>query len=537
MENKLREKNPDIELTNEDFQFLFLPVYIDSYLTSLFQYYSTFTMHWNDVPVRKVENFLFEIQRTLEDVAKLSNEEKVCIGIKNSDDVKKYKRIVILFFALKHFNYPLFQTLNAKDSIVDQLKLKYQEKQYTIWELIRQQQRYKQSVGKSNQKADTKSSNKRVINEKGNTQEINLKALSHDPVDIKEILDGDESQGNRFNFILLNMFGYNFRVKDISVDGFDNKDVENEASENIIAKDNNEQIDRIIWYLMACGKSDHTDKQEFVNRMDAEVCSKNPGEQEEAFHKLCSKYYYDEGKKDNKTIFRLGMNPYLNIFQAYRGCLATTDQWKRLVLFYFNIDKENTINTTYFEIINYCDLRDKETYLLVLQNFIDRRILANPLGIAAYRKFLKVYLTKMRGFGYIIAEHADYIDMFEPDMVLDKNLLKQDIFDPMMHELQELKEDLTDIPSVIKEVDILIKFIEKNVELTEAPGALQENKLDIKSDMHTEYQDQKEVDRLISVPDAEFSSEAEKSYGEGHIMAYRLQDIIRQKKKNESGKP
>lgn len=537
MDGKLREKSPDIELTKEDFQFLFLPVYIDSYLTSLFQYYSTFTMHWNDVPVRKVENFLFEIQRTLEDVAKLSNEEKVCIGIKNSDDVKKYKRIVILFFALKHFNYLLFQTLNAKDSIVDQLTLRYQGRQYTLWELVRQQQRYKQGVGESTQKSSTQKSNIRVINEKGMTQEMNPNALSHDPVNMKEILDGDENQENRFNFLLLNMLGYNFRVSYISAEGFNSKEVENEAFENIIAKDNNEQIDRIIWYLMACGKSDHTDKQEFVNRMDAEVCSKNPGEQEEAFHKLCSKYYYDEGKKDNKTIFRLGMNPYLNIFQAYRGCLATTDQWKRLVLFYFNIDKENTINTTYFEIINYCDLRDKETYLLVLQNFIDRRILANPLGIAAYRKFLKVYLTKMHGFGYIIAAHADNIDMFEPDVVLDKDLLKQDIFDPMMHELKVLKDDLTDIPSVIKEVDILIKFIEKNEELVEAPGALQENKMNIKSDMHTEYEDQEEVDRLKSVSDDEFSSEAEKSYGEGNIMAYRLQDIIKQKKKNKSGKP
>lgn len=493
------------KLQEDDFAFLYRPVPVDFFLEKLFSYHVTITVNWENFSVRQVQQFLNETQSALAGLFEQTSTNEKAISFRNDKDIRRYKCIIILFFAIKHFAYEVFRELGEDESLIDQFAFIEGNEKYSLWELIQRQQEYRKDSKKNADKQ----------------------------VDFGHLMDIPE---NRIRFAFLNMFGYKLQIEDTTTHGTDQSALNNEDAENVIAKNRNEAIDRIVWYLLASGRSNHTDMQEFVLRMDSEVCSQKEDKQQQAFSRLCEDYYYGKGfsAPDIHTVFRFGMDRYFEIFRAYRGCMATADQWKRLLNFYFRSDTDNRIDTDYLETINYCDLSNKEVYFMVLRNFLDREIVANPGNIQAYRCFLKTYIRKMASLGFTNTPEVEIIDIFEPGTILGADLLRQELFSPMKKRLELLLKDLQPFTKAVDDVRMLIDFLDKNQTLLNVASGkiLRERQVKVTMNESSGYVNQSEFNRLKKIKKTKstekWEQEAGSSYSSGRISAYELQELMKE---------
>lgn len=73
-------------------------------------------------------------------------------------------------------------------------------------------------------------------------------------------------------------------------------------------------------------------------------------------------------RKDNKTIFLLGTDPFLSLFMAMRTVGAGENQWTAFLSFYFSqyLKKHKTISVELVDNCNYCNLRYKNVYFQVI---------------------------------------------------------------------------------------------------------------------------------------------------------------------------
>mgnify|MGYP000983442305 CR=1 FL=1 len=471
----LEEKsNKDFLLKEEDFTFLYSPIYLPHFknFDNLNRPLTSMRFELTNVTIRKTQLFLTELNQV----------------ITEKEIYKKNKRVVILFFLLKHFYYEAYKKIYPGESILDSFTFLYQDKKDTIlnWVIY-------------------------CHNEKIN------------------ILDLMTIENNKLSTFIISIFEYNCDIETINNDF---EDFVNEARNNLKNKNLNEQKDRIIWSLIANGKSEYTDCEKFVNSFYDEVINTPKTEWIKNFENLWSnlfdRKYKDMEKRDNNTIFRMGIPSMISLFQANYVIGRTGSQWINLIDFYFLYNKNlDTITPELIECLCYCELSDRNSYLYIINKFNNLKITKNLNSHKSYKRFLLEYLSMFSTLGF--CDTHDIWDLRDKSKeYIDTKTIEKFVFSPLKKKLKKLLSNVK-LKIVQKDIEIIIKFLDKNIEIINTPDEFTKPALFSNVNWRTRSTNQEMVDKLNSstLNDEEFEKEVIKKYQNQELVPYEVAELER----------
>ena len=474
----LEEKsNKDFLLKEEDFSFLYSPIY--------FPYFKNFDnlnrpsfnigRELKNISIRKTQLFLNELNQVI-------NEKEI---------YKKNKRIVILFFLLKHFYYDAYKKISSGESLLDIFTFLYQGKNDTIlnWFV------YCQNEGIC-------------------------------------ILDLMTTEDNKLSAFIITIFEYNCDIETINNDF---EDFVNEARNNLKNKNLNEQKDRIIWNLIGNGKSEYTDCEKFINTFYNEVINTPKTEWFQNFNNftenLFNRKYKGMEKRDNNTIFRMGIPIMVSLFQANYVTGRSPLEWRNLIDFYFlynDYSKDlDTITPRLIECLCYCELSDRSFYLYVINKFNNLKITKNLNSHKSYKRFLLEYLSMFSTLGF--CDTHDIWDLRDKSKeYIDTKTIEKFVFSPLKKKLKKLLSNVK-LKIVQKDIEIIIKFLDKNIELINTPDEFTKPALFSNVNWRTRSTNQEMVDKLNSstLNDEEFEKEVIEKYINQELVPYEVAELER----------
>lgn len=489
------------ELTYEELRFLSGPVFDDYAIKRALKIEGEFEIYMHGLSVRKLKFMLQEFRILLKE--------------NNIFQQKSNKKVLLVFLLMKYVFYDCYCMLNLVERPVNSLMIQYKGVNYTLAELIYQR---KQNIEDE---------------EKG----ISVDAL-------KEIF---QNNTNKNVYCVLAFLGYYFEIfdaetgeerraaADIKDWGERKRAIALEDIKNIRQTNENEKIDRLLWNLLANGKSEFTNMEYMINKLDKDVLGKPLEDQDAAWKKFKEDYFYKSNLwKDNESIFPMGVGYFLKIFQAFRVGEATQKQWIRLLTFYFS--KSSGVDISRFdyhmiEVLNYCDLTKKEVYLWLIKIIPTISIEGNPNEEKCYHKFLKEYLQAAEYWGY--ERHYESWKMDFAGTISDNKELVlevlQNIIDSMNYENEVCKLDV-----IKQERNAVIRFLEWNMDLINCEQALKYPATGWKTEMSTRtyhkfpevYERLEKMKALIEMEDEKsqslFLKEIETEYIAGRLSVHEV---------------
>ncbi|MEJ6464353.1 ATP-binding protein [Fusobacterium nucleatum] len=464
----------DSLLNEEDFKFLYLPVYLPHFnnFNNLNHPLTSIKFELKNVTIRKTQLFFNELNQVI-------NEKEI---------YKKNKRVVILFFLLKHFYYEAYKKISSGESLLDTFTFLYQDKNDTI---------------------------------------LNWVAYCHN--EGINILDLIATEDNKLSAFIISIFQYNCDIESIG-DNFE--DFINESRNNIKNKNLNEEKDRIIWSLIANGKSEYTDCEKFINRFYSEVIDTPKTEWIKNFNKLWddlyNRKYKDMEKRDNYSIFRLGISSMVSLFQANYVIGRTSSQWIELIDFYFLYNKNlDSIAPELIECLCYCELSDRNSYLYIINKFNNLKIVKNLNLHKSYKRFLLVYLSPLSQLGF--CDTHDIWDLKDKSKeYIDIMTIERNVFLPLRKKLEDLHKNIP-IEIIQNDIEILIKFLDKNIELVNTNNKFEKPDIHFDSKVTIRSFNQEIIDKLNSstLNDEEFKKEVIKKYQNQELAPYEVAELER----------
>ena len=464
----------DSLLDEEDFKFLYLPVYLPHFnnFNNLNRPLTSIKFELKNVTIRKTQLFLNELNQVI-------NEKGI---------YKKNKRVVILFFLLKHFYYEAYKKISSGESLLDTFTFLYQGKNDTI---------------------------------------LNWVAYCHN--EGINILDLITTEDNKLSAFIISIFKYNCDIETI---GNDFEDFINESRNNIKNKNLNEEKDRIIWSLIANGKSEYTDCEKFINRFYSEVIDTPKTEWIKNFNKLWgdlyNRKYKDMEKRDNYSIFRLGISSMVSLFQANYVIGRTGSQWINLIDFYFLYNKNlDMITPELIECLYYCELSDRNSYLYIINKFNNLKITKNLNSHKSYKRFLLEYLSMFSTLGFCDT-HATSDLRDESKEYININSIEKNVFLPLRKKLEDLHKNIP-MEIIQNDIEMLIKFLDKNIELVNTSDNFEKPDIHFDSKVTVRSFNQEMVDKLnkSKLNEKEFEKEVIEKYINQEITPSEVSNLER----------
>lgn len=419
-----------------------------------------------NVSIRKTQFFLNELNQVI-------NEKEI---------YKNNERIVISFFLLKHFFYEAYKKISFGKSILDTFTFFYRDKNDTIlnW----------------------------------------AKYCQNNEINILSILLARE---NRFSTFVISIFEYKC---DIEIINNTLEDLITESKENIKNKNLNSQKDHIIWSLMNNGNSEYNDYEKLIDSFYTGVIDTPESKWIQNFDILKSILFYESyGDFIKKVPFPI----MVSLFQASYAIGRTTSEWKKLIDFYFLYNKNSdTITPELIECLYYCELSDKTFYLYVINKFNNLKITKNLNSHKSYKKFLHEYLSVFSKFGFFSTYH-DIWDLRNPAkeyIVLET--IKEKIFFPLKKKLEDLYKNIP-IKIIQEDIKILIKFLDKNIELVNTNDNFEKPDIHFESKVTVRSFNQEIVDKLnqSKLNEKDFEKEVIEKYINQEITPSEVSNLVR----------
>lgn len=451
----------------EDFQFLDMPTYF-----KFGEIEGRIFPSRNMCGIRKVIHFLYELVDTLE-----HNEEY---------QTKEFKKTVIVFFAIKHLFFELYEEFSIAKGVLDNATFEYEHNQHSIIQLLN----YLKKNDKLNQETF-------------------------------DILFRNSKNANKIYFI--KNLGYNIDIL-IDSDLEKKKDIYGESIRIAQQLDKNDKIDRLVWNLLCSGKSEFTNNENAVNKFISEVLDETSKKQDEAYRKFDFDMFNGNlYKDDNTTIFRFGVSPMFCMFRAFYIVNPDADSWIKLLDFYF-VKRLNKINDALIGALRYCALYSNKVYIHILKKFNAMSIVGNLNDVKHYVDFLNKYIGAITRIGYIDGHDLWQIDGM--DKISTNKDAFIDVLDTYIKKMNEFKESVATIEQVVSDVDVIIAFLEKNKEIINCEERVKEEPL-VQTKFHTTNKNQEEYDRLLKEKGSpDFSKDLEDSYCLGKISPYEIKKLL-----------
>lgn len=149
----------------------------------------------------------------------------------------------------------------------------------------------------------------------------------------------------------------------------------------------------------------------------------------------------------------------------------------------------------------------------------------------SYWQFLLKYLTALSSFGYINTHNVrSALELKDNNHNVD--ILKKILFQPIERELKQLKDKMP-IKEPKGEIDVIIKFINKNLGIISQDTVLkEESPIKISTQVYS-GKNNIEIERLngLNCTEAELLKEIEESYQNGKISANDIThlDLVKRK--------
>ncbi|MDM8108683.1 P-loop NTPase fold protein [Phascolarctobacterium faecium] len=460
-------------LSKKDFYFINMSVIVNYYFKSVFKINNDIenVLPKDNLSVRKVIHFLEEIENILE--------------YENYSKKEEFKRIVIIFCFIKHFDYAIYNKLIIGKSLIDTLTILI-GKEYTIFDLI----------------------------------------VKRDNLVIEEILNDDNNR-KILNYIFL--LGYKLDIWDPK------KNMRQNFYRNVKDKNYNDKIDRIIWHLLGQGVSEYTNKEQAIKVLKRDVLNLSDDKMEEGFDKFWSKYFNGDYKKEtgNSTIFLIGKSAMSSLFEAMYVSDNTEEEWCKFLDFYFKYSKIDKIDNELINNLNYCNFVSRKVFIYAITKFNKLKVSGNMNNDKNYWIFLIKFLDAFSLFGYI--ETHEVIDL-KNNMEIDGMFIKElaeSLFGNLRKKLEQLKEEMP-IENPKKEIELFEDFIEKNIKIISCKSELRRERLKVSTTYSSQHIHQKEFERLNSLRynEEKLLQEMEASYKDGKISAYEISQLDFVKKKD-----
>lgn len=473
----LKEFEDEYEYVKKnDFNFLCIHIRLDWVLREIFNKNIEYSLKIYNYSIRKVKHFLDEIENTFE------NEEMY-----RENDLRK---AVVIFYLIKHFDYDIYNKFTLSKGLIETFTLNFNDKEYTIDEIIY----------------------------KFKNNELNSR-------DIDKILTNDLNR---------KVLGYLFLIEY----RFNNKEKRGveilEETELELRNNNyNDKVNRVFWHLLCKGNSEYTDMEQLVRILIRDVLGLPDDKIMDEFNNFMNKMYKQEYKDETGNIvsFYRGILEFHTLFQAMSIATSKESDWLKFLSFYFTYKKLDTVNLELIRCLKYCNLRSKNIYFFVINKFNDLKVINNMNVHDSYWQFLLKYLTALSSFGYINTHNVrSALELKDNNHNVD--ILKEILFQPMLQELKLLKERIP-IEEPKKEIDVIIKFINKNIEIISKDTALkEESPIKISTQVYS-GKNNIEIERLngLNCTETELLKEIEESYQNGKISANDIThlDLVKRK--------
>lgn len=473
----LKEFEDEYEYVKKnDFNFLCIHIRLDWVLREIFNENIEYSLKIYNYSIRKVKHFLDEIENTFE------NEEMY-----RENDLRK---AVVIFYLIKHFDYDIYNKFTLSKGLIETFTLNFNGKEYTIDEII-----YKFKNNELNSRNIDK-----IL-----TNDLNRKVLGY-----------------------LFLIEYRFNNKE-------KRGVEILEETELELRNNNynDKVNRVFWHLLCKGNSEYTDMEQLVRILIRDVLGLPDDKIMDEFNNFMNKMYKQEYKDETGNIvsFYRGILEFHTLFQAMSIATSKESDWLKFLSFYFTYKKLDTVNLELIRCLKYCNLRSKNIYFFVINKFNDLKVINNMNVHDSYWQFLLKYLTALSSFGYINTHNVrSALELKYNNHNID--ILKEILFQPMLQELKLLKERIH-IEEPKKEIDVIIKFINKNIEIISKDTALkEESPIKISTQVYS-GKNNVEIERLngLNCTETELLKEIEESYQNGKISANDIThlDLVKRK--------
>lgn len=472
---ELKGKYLDV-LSTEDFKFLTLQNFRFNVMTEFIGLDNECCLQLEYIPFRKVKHMLDELYSAL---------------IKKRDLQVDSKELVISFFIIKHFLPEQYEKLNIKETVFESINFTYKEKSYTILELI--------DYSKDDSHKD----------------------------DLEEIFSVKENQVTYgvlklLNFELLNQ-----------------KSLQKNRYEELkkVMKYQHEKNNRIIWKLLFEGKSMTSDFELAVKKMCEEVLDKPKLKQKEAFNNYLNEFFYtNKIIDDNTTIFKMGMDKFENLFEAFKIVNVSDEYRIKLYEFYFETRASNSVDLGLIKCMNYFPLNSDIEYLQVIKHFNAQNISGNFNNVTDFLFFVRKYIRALGDVEIINSyEHYERVGMddiedFDKEISYIKYAIKKiliEIENEMnifsMYYLNKFINMMEEIKLFLNKILDIINF---STTITIQSWPL------IRTEISSSYSNQDEYDRLKGLILDEGNVEdiqdiIESSYKSGAISAYEISKLLK----------
>lgn len=333
------------------------------------------------------------------------------------DCFKKNQRIVVAYYLMKFFYDEVFSEFVVGRSFIDTCRFEYFGKKISILQMLH------------DDKYD-------INNQKKYTQ--------------------NELPYSKIAFICL--FGYHLDV-------FDKKNnslmYENENFLKHI--DENEHIDRILWKLHCFGHSSYTDMENAVKAIKNEVLltSQKSEEKKKSFDDVANRLLsYDFENGHNGSIFKLGNPRFANVFQAFNIYETDSNIWIKLIDFYFEYEETKEIDRDLIVTFMYANVSSRKVFCYLLERFNQLNVVGNFGKTGCYKLFMEKFLNAIVMHRFCFAFRGVLEDMQELNVEFLSKFIKQEV--EFINE-----EKIKTIPKIQKDLELVIKFLEKNIKIME----------------------------------------------------------------------
>ncbi|WJY28057.1 hypothetical protein [Sporosarcina trichiuri] len=147
------------------------------------------------------------------------------------------------------------------------------------------------------------------------------------------------------------------------------------------------------------GKSVFTDYEKAVKKLCEEVLDMQKHDQIEAFEKYWTYYFYDRQQiTGNSTIFKIGMDKFENIYEAFKIVGVSDEYQQKLNDFYFDYRNSNEIDLSFIKCLNYSPLKSDKEFLQVIKYFNQLNVTHNYNNSKEFLYFINKFI---RGLGQV----------------------------------------------------------------------------------------------------------------------------------------
>ena len=250
----------------------------------------------------------------------------------------------------------------------------------------------------------------------------------------------------------------------------------NERISNIERERNNERIDRVMWNLIANGTSELANLDAHVRHFRETVLTAAPENQQMKWQKFSDDAYQGKIYKDNVTRNRIGIDPYLPLFQGFRVTNAAPEWWLKLLDFYFRSDEGQKISAEMVQNLNYVEIMNRSVYIAVLKLFTGSQIAGNLNEEPCMYRFLKRTLRTADSLGYTRNYLFHSLRYLADKPAGAEELIPSQRWKDAVMEIAGQLEDMKDglehdklgIPGLSwfdSDLDVIIRFIDKCIAL------------------------------------------------------------------------